>query len=86
MSDMAGGLGSRLGRSAVAVECGGRCRDTNHSSDLLFENTDDQLCPLILVSHVPELLEIIHRASVGCLKRLSAKKQRLLETLFPARI
>jgi hypothetical protein len=29
VNDMSGGLGSRLGRSAVAVECGGRCRDTN---------------------------------------------------------
>ena len=47
MSDMAGNA------ARVAVECGGRCRDTNHSSDLLFENTDDQLSPLILVSHVP---------------------------------
>src|SRR5437899_12886773 len=31
--------------------------------------------PLILVSHVPELLEIIHRASVGCLKRLNAENR-----------
>ena len=29
MSDMAGGLGSRLGRSVVAVERCGRRRDTN---------------------------------------------------------
>ncbi len=28
MSDMAGGLGSRLGRSVVAIERGGRRRDT----------------------------------------------------------
>jgi hypothetical protein len=32
MSDMAGGLGSRLERSVVAVECGGRRRDTNLKS------------------------------------------------------
>ena len=28
MSDMSGGLGPRLGRSAVAVERSGSCRDT----------------------------------------------------------
>ena len=45
MSDMAGGLGSRLGRSVVAVERGGRCRDTNRQSQIrsiLFKNKDDQ--------------------------------------------
>jgi hypothetical protein len=32
VNDVAGGLGSRLGRSVVAVECGGRRRDTNLKS------------------------------------------------------
>jgi len=36
MSDMSGNA------ARVAVECGGRCRDTNHTSDILFENKDDQ--------------------------------------------
>ena len=36
MSDMAGNA------ARVAVECGGRCRDTNHTSDILFKNKDDQ--------------------------------------------
>jgi len=36
--------GERHGRQRreVAVECGGRCRDTNHRSDILFKNKDDQ--------------------------------------------
>jgi hypothetical protein len=35
MSDMAGNA------ARVAVECGGRCRDTNPTSDILFKNKDD---------------------------------------------
>jgi hypothetical protein len=36
MSDMAGNA------ARVAVECGGRRRDTNHTSDIVFKNKDDQ--------------------------------------------
>src|SRR6266496_4612535 len=36
MRDMAGNA------ARVAVECGGRCRDTNHTSDILFKNKNDQ--------------------------------------------
>ena len=36
MSDMTGNA------ARVAVECGGKCRDTNHTSDILFKNKDDQ--------------------------------------------
>jgi predicted methyltransferase MtxX (methanogen marker protein 4) len=39
MSDMAGNA------ARVAVECGGRCRDTNRQSEIrriLFKNKDDQ--------------------------------------------
>jgi len=38
MSDMAGGLGSRLGRSVVAVERCGRRRDTNQTSEISRES------------------------------------------------
>ena len=45
VNDMAGGLGSRPGRSVVAVERCGRCRDINRQSQIrsiLFKNKDDQ--------------------------------------------
>ncbi len=36
MSDMAGNA------ARGAVECGGRRRDTNHTSDILLKNKNDQ--------------------------------------------